>query len=65
MGWGNEIDIVTAQFILEAEHPFRQGAAVRFLRFLLPPVLTYLVVLTVDASHITVAEENRPRPSGS
>jgi hypothetical protein len=60
MGRGNEIDIVAACFILEVEHPFRQGAAVYFLGFLPPPVLTYLVVLAVNASHITIAKENRP-----
>ena len=65
MGWRNEIDVVAAQSILEVEHPFRQGAAVHFLGFLLSPVLTYLIVLAIDASHITVAKENRPRPSRS
>ena len=60
MGWRNEIDIVAAQFILKVEHPFRQGVAVYFLGLLLFPVLTYLVVLTINASHITIAKENRP-----
>ena len=64
MGRGNEVYIVAAQSILKVEHPFRQGVAVHFLRFLFFPVLAYLVVLTINASHIAVAEEDRPRPSG-
>jgi len=60
MGWRNEIDIVATQFILKAEHPFSQGVAVHFLEFLFFPVLAYLVVLTINASHITIAKENRP-----
>ena len=64
MGWRNEINIVAAQSILKVEYPFRQGVAVHFFRFLLFPVLTYLVVLTINASHIAVAEEDRPRPPG-
>ena len=60
MGWRNEIDIVAAQFILKVEHPFSQGVAVYFLGLLLFPVLTYLVVLTINASHITIAQEDRP-----
>ena len=65
MGWRNEIDIVAAQFILKVEHLFSQGVTVRFIRSLLFPVLAYLVVLTVNASHIAVAKEHCPRPSGS
>ena len=64
MGRGNEIDIVAAQLVLKVEHPFRQSVAVHFLRLLLFPVLAYLVVLTINAAHIAVAEENRPRPPG-
>ena len=60
----NEIDIVAAQFILKVEHLFSQGVAVYFIGFLLSPVLAYLVVLTIDASHIAIAKENRPRPPG-
>ena len=60
MGWRNEIDIVAAQFILKVKHPFSQGVAVHSLRFLLFPVLAYLVVLAINASHITIAKENCP-----
>jgi len=64
MGWRNEIDIVAAQFILKVEYPLSHGVAVHFPGFLFFPVLAYLVVLTVNASHVAIAEENRPRPSG-
>jgi hypothetical protein len=64
MGWRNQIDIVATQFILEVQHPVRQGEAVNFISFLVPPVLTYLIILTIDTSHIAVAEEDGPRPPG-
>jgi hypothetical protein len=64
MGWRNEVDIVAAQSVLKVEHLFSQGAAVHLIGFLLFPVLAYLVVLTINASHIAIAQENRPRPSG-
>ena len=64
MGWRNEVDIMAAQFILKVEHLFSQGMAVHLIGFLLFPVLAYLVVLTINASHIAIAKENRPRTSG-
>jgi hypothetical protein len=63
MGWRNQIDIVATQFILEVQHPVRQGEAVNFISFLVPPVLTYLIILTIDTSHIAVAEEDGPGSS--
>ncbi len=42
-----------------------QGLRVDFFGPLAFPVLAYLVVLTVYAPQITVAEEDRPRPPGS
>lgn|GEM_PF-4106842 len=58
----NEIDVVAAQLILKIKHPFRQSTAIDLFGFLLFPVLAYLVVLTIDSSHITVSEEDRSRP---
>jgi hypothetical protein len=60
MGRRNEIDVVAACSVLEIEHLLGQGAAVHFIGLLLSPVLAYLVVLAVNASHIAVAEEHRP-----
>ena len=50
------------EFVLEIEHPFRQDTAVYLVAPLSPVVLAYLVVLTVNAAHVAVAEEDCPRP---
>jgi len=36
--------------------------AIHLLRLLPFPVLTYLVILTIDTPHIAIAKEYRPRP---
>jgi hypothetical protein len=51
---------MATQSVLKVKHALSQSLKINFIMLLLFRVLAYLMVLTVDASHITVAEENRP-----
>jgi hypothetical protein len=60
----NEINVMTAEFILEVKHTLRQGLRINFFSPLAFPVLAYLVVLAINTPQITVTKEDRPRPIG-
>jgi hypothetical protein len=58
MGRGDEIDVMTLQFVLEIEHLFSQVVNFNFVPSLCFRILAYLVILAEHAPEITVAEKN-------
>jgi hypothetical protein len=52
---------MASHLVLKIEHLFGQFREGHLFGLLLPPILAYLVVLAIDASHVAVAEEDRPR----
>ncbi len=55
----NQVDIMASELVLQVEHMLRQLITCNFIRFLLLPFLTDLVVLTKQAAQVAVGKEYR------
>ena len=49
------------KFVLKVEHFLRQSVNIHLVMLLRRVVLAYLVILAINAAHIAVTKENRPR----
>lgn len=65
MRWGNEVNVMTAQLILEVYHVRSELFDADFFIFLIARILAYLIVLTVEAAHVAVTEEDCTGTSGA